>query len=257
MPGGRVDVRRVAAQEDLAHAVVRGLPLVAVEPRHPARVVHPEVAAQRLAGDEAHVLQLDRRGVGQLPVAVPGEDAVPAVPERRDERKPFAYGTGHQHVLGRVGQPHVGEHDRLHHRLSGKRQPHGVAHRAVEAVGADHIERTPHAALPVGPAHVHVDPGGVLTQPRHLDPGHDGGAQRLGAPVQDALGLVLRGGQQAGKASRQAGQVDLDVAEQHLRRRRLAGGDQLVGDTAGIEHLKSPGVHDERARPRNLVPAPL
>ncbi len=49
--------------------------------------MHAEIAAQRLPGDLADLRQVDRLGVGHFVLTAPGDDAVPAIPEGREERE--------------------------------------------------------------------------------------------------------------------------------------------------------------------------
>ena len=82
-------------------------------------------------------------------VAVPGEDAVPAVAERRDERERVADGVDREHVLGRSVSRTSASMIERSTALPGERQAERVPHRAVHAVGADQVVG-PYVSAPAG-----------------------------------------------------------------------------------------------------------
>ena len=64
----------VPGQQDPALPVPGHLPFLAVEPRGPPWIVHAVIGAQGLAGHLADLIQADRRALGWLVAAVPGDD---------------------------------------------------------------------------------------------------------------------------------------------------------------------------------------
>jgi len=85
-----VDVGGVASKQDAAQAVPGHLALIAVEPRHPPRIVHAVVGAERRADNVADFAEADRRVLGHLVVLAPGDDPVQAVAEGHDQGEGIA-----------------------------------------------------------------------------------------------------------------------------------------------------------------------
>jgi hypothetical protein len=247
----------VAGEEHPPDPVARHLPFVAVEARHPARVAQPCVGAEGAAGDLAEFVEVHRGVVGKLAPPVPGNHAVPAVAERRHQREGVAGGVGGQHVGGRVVQAHVGQHHRADHGAAGEGQAERPAHRAADAVGADGIGGAPRPGGAVPGAHVDLDAVVVLAQPGHLGAVDDLGAERSGALGEQPLGVVLGRDQHEREPGRQPGQVELDPAERPQGAGGGAGGDQVVGQAARVQHLQRARVDAERAGEVRLVGAPL
>jgi hypothetical protein len=163
LPAGRgMDMGGVTGQQHPAVPVAGHLPFLAVEPGHPPRVVHAEISAEDPAGHIAHLVQVDRGFFGPLVTPLPGDDPVKAVAERHDEGEGVAAAFHGQHVRGRLGEPHLGQHHRPHHGLSGKRHPQGLADRAVHPVGA-HDPACAHDPVRAAIlADLHLDCAGVL-----------------------------------------------------------------------------------------------
>ncbi len=242
-----VDVRRVAGQEDAADPVGGGLPLVAVEAGHPARVVHAEVGAEGAADDLPDLLQADRVAVRPVVAPPPADHPVVAVTEGGDQREPVRPGVGGQRRTELLGELHVGQDQGADHRTPGERQPDQVADHAVRAVRAHHVRGPQHLPALVGRADLDLHPVGVLTQAGHLPlvgevhPGLDG------APLQEPLHLVLRDDQDVREAGGQRAQVQGELPEEAEARQGAADRGQLVGEPAGVQLLQGPGVDHQGA----------
>src|SRR5215813_15104291 len=100
-------VRGVAREEHVADAVVRCLPLVAMEAGHPPWIVHAEVGAERVPYDRTDLLEVDRRRVRQGVARIPREDSVPTVAERRDEGEPVGHRIDREDVARRIGEADI------------------------------------------------------------------------------------------------------------------------------------------------------
>jgi hypothetical protein len=177
---------------------MRDLAFVAVEAGQPAGFLETEVAAQRPFHHVADLVERHRSGVGQLVAAVPGEDAVPAVPERRDEGESVADRVDGERVRRGLRQPHVGEHDRFEYRLPGERQPESLTDNAVQPVGADGVVG-PHCLAIDGQVHAVR----ILPQRGHLGAAHDADARRHRPLLEHLLHVLLRGDQEIGESARQ------------------------------------------------------
>jgi hypothetical protein len=140
------------------------------------------------------------------------------------------------------GQPYVGEHDGGEHRFAGEGQPERVPHDAVHTVGTDHVIRAEH-----GVVEGHLRPVRVLRQVGDVCASHDAGAGRGGTLFQQPFHVVLRGDQQEREPGRELRQVDVDAVEKAELPDLRAGGDEFVGQAAGVEVLTqnaSPPVRD-------------
>ncbi len=244
---GRVHVGGVPGQEHAPDPVLRHLAFVAVEARHPACVVHAEVRAQRLAGDLADLVELDRGLVVDLVASVPRDDAVPAVPEGNHEGEPVADRVQREHVGRWPAEPDVGKHDRPQDRLPREGQTERPPDPAAHTVRADDVRR-PHAQLlAVAAARSYVDPRVVLPKPDELRSPEDLHAELVDASEQDSLRLVLRRDQEVVEPGRQPPQVQGDAAEHSQLLDVGAGGHQVVGQTSGVELLQRARMDAEGA----------
>jgi hypothetical protein len=180
---GRVHVRRVSGEQHPADAIPRHLALVAVEAGGPARLRHPEVAAEHPLHHAPDLLEIERILDIDLASGVAGDDAVPAVAERDHEHEAVAVAADREQVGRWVGQPHVGQHQRPDRRPAGEVQAEGVPHGGAVAVGADGEGRRRHGA-PRARSVAARDPHavGVLIHPGDLGALHD-----LDASIERAL----------------------------------------------------------------------
>jgi len=89
--------------------------------------------------------------------------------------------------------------------------------------------------VPPGVADGQFDGVGVLAQGEQLGAAYDPRAERQRALLQHAFGLVLRCDQQYGKAARQPKSL---MPNGPQSRTLQAGGDELFGDSAGVEQLE-------------------
>ncbi len=115
----------------------------------------------------------------------------------------------------------------------------------MDAVGADRV------AGPVGGggAVAHRFDGDavrVLPQGGDLGAAQDGRAGLHRPLVEQSFGVVLRRQQDEREAGRQVAEVDPDPVEGLQRLDRAAGGDEVVGEAAGVEEFEGAGVHGER-----------
>jgi hypothetical protein len=157
--------------------------------------VHAVVGAKHAPGDLPDLLQLDGRVIGQLPAPVPGNDPIPPVAEWGDEYKAVTSRVDGQHLLRRLAESHVGQHDRLYGGVTRVRQGEGLAHFAVHPIGTDGVHCPPRAQGPVLVLHVQLDSVGVLAQIDHLRTTHDLRPERAGTLLEHSFSVVLRGHQ--------------------------------------------------------------
>jgi hypothetical protein len=145
-------------------------------------------------------------------------------------------------------QPDVGGHDRRDGRPAGELHPQGLPDDAAGPVCPGQ-ER---AAVGDGRA------GRVLRRDLDSGPVLDQAGEQLAAGQPDAdrqrplgqqpLDLMLTGDQREREPGRQSGKVHRHRAEHADPVHQAPGGDQRVGEAAGIEQLQRPGMDDERPR---------
>ncbi len=209
--------------------------------------MHAVVGAQGTAGDLLDLVEVERGVVGDLVAAVPAHDPVPAVAEGGDHRESVAAAVDGEDALGLLGQPDIGQNQRLDDGDTGEVQADRLPHGTPVTVGADDIGRPAGDDRSVRAAHVDVDPLVVLPQPhdlalvRELDP------SLPGPPLQEPLDLVLRGDEQERETRGQRAQIEGEAAEEPQAGDGVPGGEEFVGEAAGVELLQGAGVHPEGA----------
>jgi hypothetical protein len=116
----------------------------------------------------------------------------------------------------------------------------------VHPVGADQVRGAEdRAGLPVLVLRAGGDALGVLLHRGDLRFVHEGDPGLAGPALQHLLHLVLRGEQDERVAGGQPGGVEPGGLEQRQPADGVPGGDDLVGDAAGVELLQHAGVHDQ------------
>ncbi len=251
-------MRGVTGEEDPSDAVLGRLPFVAVEAGEPAGVVHAVVGSQGAPGDLLDLVEFERRVVGDLVPAVPAHDPVPAVAEGRDHREGVAGAVDGEHARRALGEPDVRQEEGLDDGDAGEGQADRPAHGAAVAVRADDVGRAAGDDGAVRDADVEVDALGVLAQPHDLVLEEELHAELARPLLQQPLDLVLRGDEQVREAGGEGAQVQGEAAEEAQLGDGAAGGEQGVGEAAGVELLEGAGVHAEGAREvADSVGAPL
>ena len=209
----RVDVRRVAGQQDPADPVALGQPGGVAEAGQPARRVHAEVGA----GDGPQLLPElveGRRGRAVLGHSRGGHaDAVRAVPEgHRAEPLLGLADLGHDGVqlLRRNAHLHLAQQRVDPAGLAGELDAEQLAHRAAAAVAADEVPRPQLRAVGQLDGHAVV----VLAQPDDLAAAPDLGAELGGALGQQAVGDGLRDAEHVGVRGVELGRGLGDAGEE-------------------------------------------
>ena len=149
----RMHVCGVAREKNTAVPVFGHLALVAVKPRQPTDLAHPQIAAHRAGEHIDHLGGGGWLGVGYLMVAIPHHRPVPravvVAPVVRCEKSDHVTRAAEGELSTRrpVGQLHVREHHRRQDRLAGELRADEIPHGAVCAVCADHVFRAPCLAV--------------------------------------------------------------------------------------------------------------
>jgi hypothetical protein len=147
---------------------------------------------------------------------------------------------------------HVGEHDVGLVLLADEVDPDQPAHRAVRAVGADHVRGPLRAG---GRLHGHAV--AVLADAGDLDAVRDLHAQFGGPLLQQEFGAALRRDQDHRVPGGQRAQVGDGTRRGYQLADRDAARHQVVGQAAGVEQFESTGVYGERPGDVGLVRAPF